>query len=310
MRKIDIINEPSLYRDNFRVRGFVFGEGKKSVCVVGPMRGNEYQQQYIATLFINRLKQIEDAGELCKGIEILVIPTVNPFSFNTKKRFCAMDNSDFNRIFPGNKNGETSERITDAVFSVVKQYPIGIQLSSYYASGSFLSHVKIMKTQNNYTKMSKEFGMPYVVLHDPRPFEKGTLNYNWQMVGTDAFTLYSTSTTYIERNSAHLVSTSMLRFLKNQNLIKTEILGGYVSEILDEEKNIISVRNEKAGFFQPLVKVGFEVEKGDLLAEIHDPYDGTKTADIFSPATGVVFFMHSDPLAYSHSAVFKLILSH
>ena len=39
-----------LYRDDFRIRGFKFGGGKddaaaeKSVCVIGSMRGNEYQQ--------------------------------------------------------------------------------------------------------------------------------------------------------------------------------------------------------------------------------------------------------------------------
>ena len=42
MKEISVIDSPALYRDNYRVRGFVFGSGKKSVCVVGPMRGNEY----------------------------------------------------------------------------------------------------------------------------------------------------------------------------------------------------------------------------------------------------------------------------
>ena len=56
------------------------------------------------------------------------------------------------------------------------------------------------------------------------------------------------------------------------------------------------------------MKVGFEVEKGDLLAEIHNPYTDEVTAQIKSPSCGVVYFMHSTPMTYGHTAVIKLII--
>ena len=56
------------------------------------------------------------------------------------------------------------------------------------------------------------------------------------------------------------------------------------------------------------IKVGFEVEKGDLLAEIHDPYTDEVISELRSPVDGVVFFMHSAPMTYSQTAVFKLII--
>ena len=40
----------SPYRDNFRIDGFWFGEGAKTVAIVGAMRGDEIQQQYIYLL--------------------------------------------------------------------------------------------------------------------------------------------------------------------------------------------------------------------------------------------------------------------
>lgn len=105
MKEISVIDSPALYRDNYRVRGFVFGSGKKSVCVVGPMRGNEYQQQFIAARLVSRLKEIESKGELVDGYEILVLPCANTYSFNTRKRFWPINNFDINRSFPGEVDG-------------------------------------------------------------------------------------------------------------------------------------------------------------------------------------------------------------
>lgn len=44
MKKKIIYELNALYREPMQVMGYVFGEGEKSVCVVGSMRGNEVQQ--------------------------------------------------------------------------------------------------------------------------------------------------------------------------------------------------------------------------------------------------------------------------
>lgn len=309
MREIEICNMPSLYRDNFRVKGYVFGNGKKSVSIVGTLRGNEYQQQFIAARMIKRLKELEAAGELNEGYEVLVIPCANAYSMNTKKKFWSIDNTDMNRVFPGRTDGSTTEMIADSVFNITKEYEYGIHLASYYMVGSFLPHVRIMKSQLSYFEESVGFMMPYMMIRDPRSYEKKTLNYTWQEAGVKAFSLYSSQTDGIDRNSAHTIVRSILLFLKNKGIISTEILGGYTEcEILEEEKRIIPIRTSHAGFFVPKVKVGFEVSKGDLLAEIHDLYTDEVISELKSPVDGVIFFMHTAPMTYSQSAVFKIIV--
>ena len=41
--------------------------------------------------------------------------------------------------------------------------------------------------------MACQFGLPYVILHAPRPFDTTTPNYNWQIWETKAFSLYTNS---------------------------------------------------------------------------------------------------------------------
>jgi hypothetical protein len=122
MREETIFDMTSPYRDSFRIRGYRFGEGEKTLAIVGAMRGDEVQQQYICAQIVNRLGFIEQHGGIAKGKSILVIPSCNPFSMNVSRRFWAMDNTDINRMFPGYDNGETTQRIAAAVFEVLNGF--------------------------------------------------------------------------------------------------------------------------------------------------------------------------------------------
>ena len=82
MNKKIIYEIKSLYRDDFRVWGYEFGEGEKSVCIVGPMRGNEVQQLYTCSQLTRRLKVMEENVRIKKGHKILVVASVNPYSVN------------------------------------------------------------------------------------------------------------------------------------------------------------------------------------------------------------------------------------
>ena len=44
MNKRVIYEMVGLYRDDFQITGYEFGEGEKSVCIVGSARGNDVQQ--------------------------------------------------------------------------------------------------------------------------------------------------------------------------------------------------------------------------------------------------------------------------
>lgn len=61
-----------------------------------------------------------------------MVLSVNHFSMNIGKRFWPSDNTDINRMFPGYKEGETTQRIADGVFENIKDYSYGIQFASFY----------------------------------------------------------------------------------------------------------------------------------------------------------------------------------
>lgn len=307
MKKKTIYDIKSLYRDDFRVTGYEFGKGKKSVCIVGSMRGNEVQQLYACSQLVKRLKKMEIDGKIKDGHKILVIPSINPYSMNIKKRFWPTDNTDINRMFPGYSLGETTQRIASGVFEVIKEYKYGMQFASFYMPGKFTPHIRMMKAGFEDVELARKFGMPYVVLRNTRPYDTTTLNYNWQIWETNAFSIYTTTTEEIDRESAGMAVRSILTFLSKEGIVDYHGHDGYISLVV-EDTDMIPVRTKVAGIFEGVVRVGDEVVKGQVLARVINPYEGEVEETLISPVDGIVFFAHDDPLTYANTAVYKLVV--
>lgn len=305
MRKRIIYQIKGLYRDDFRVTGYEFGEGEKTVCIVGSSRGNEIQQIYCCSQLVKKFKQLEEEGRIAKGKSILIIPSINPYSMNIQKRFWPTDNTDINRMFPGYNLGETTQRIADGVFKEVSEYKFGIQFTSFYMPGNFIPHVRMMDCDYSSVDIARQFGLPYVVLRKVRPYDTTTLNYNWQIWETQAFSLYTTKTSNIDEKGAGQAVLAVLNFMSSQNIVKYS--RPYIEEsIIIKDSELISVRTAKSGIFEPLTAAGDTVSVGQPLANIIHPYEGTIMETLYAPVDGNVFFMHNEPLTYADTAVIKL----
>lgn len=305
MKKKIIYELKSLYRDDLRVTGYLFGQGQPTVCIVGSMRGNEVQQLYLCARLIQKFTQFEKQGMINEQYSILVIPSINHYGMNINHRFWPQDDTDINRMFPGYNEGETTQRIAEGVFQAIKDYQYGIQLTSFYIPGEFASHIRIMKTGLEDIETAKLFGLPYIVVRDPRPYDTTTLNYNWQIWETKAYSLYTKETDIIDEKSVKEGMNSILRFLYHKDIIKRHIPGGYMSEII-EENQMISLKCNQAGILKRFVEVEDYVEEGQVLAQILDSYDARVIEEIIAPTSGVVFFLHSKPLVYGRTAVIKM----
>ncbi|MCQ2466892.1 MAG: M14 family metallopeptidase [Clostridia bacterium] len=307
MKKRIVYELKGLYRDSLRVTGYEFGKGKKSVCIVGTMRGNEVQQLYCCSQLVKKFKQLEEEGRITPGHKILIIPSCNPYSINIQKRFWPIDNTDINRMFPGYDLGETTQRIADGVFREIKDYKYGIQFTSFYMPGEFIPHIRMMDEGYSTVEEAMKFEMPYVVTRKVRPYDTATLNYNWQVWETQAFSFYTTTTTTIDRRSAGQSVLSILKFLAANDIVKYQSSGRVQKSVVFNDTELVSVRTAKSGIFEPLVKVGDDVGEGTPLANIVNPYDGEIMETLYAPLESKVFFMHTDPLTYANTAVFKLI---
>lgn len=89
MKLEEIIAMSTDYREDNRIKAYVFGHGKKAAAIIGAMRGNEYQQLYICSQLIRILTRLEERGAIVSGKQIMVIPSLNAHSSNIGKNIGA-----------------------------------------------------------------------------------------------------------------------------------------------------------------------------------------------------------------------------
>lgn len=308
MKVQTIFHMSSPYRDDFRIRAYTFGHGEKSLCIVGSMRGDEIQQQYVASRLVALLQEAEAQGKIPEGKSISVIPSANPFSINIEKRFWALDGTDINRMFPGYDQGETTQRIAAGLFEFIKDFRYGIQLASYYLPGQFLPHVRMIHTGFEDVSAARCFGFPYIAIRTPEPFDTVLLNYNWQIWETQAFSIYAGSTDYIDHEMAEVSIQAICRFIANKELGEVmEVPEGETNPQVVTSEQLVSIQSPHAGILIVDANPGEQVAKGQVIARIMHPYEGKVVATVKAPVSGAVFFARNKSITFQNTILFRLI---
>ena len=308
MREEILFTVDTPYRRPLPVKGWYFGEPReKSLAVMGALRGNEVQQMYICGRLIRSLEVLEREGQLAPGCGILVIPCANQFSMNVGRRFWAADNTDINRMFPGYDQGETTQRIAARIFTAIQGYRYGVHLASFYLPGDLLPHVRIMETGYQREEEALAFGLPYVVLRRPQPYDTTTLNYNWQIWDTQAFSLYTHETDRVDQAAAWQAVEAILRFLRAKGLSRREVSSPGAEPILFREDQLHNVLSAAGGLLLRHRRPGDVVRPGDVLGEILDPCTCTVLERLRADCPGRVFFTHRAQLIDGHEVACRVL---
>ena len=275
---------------------------------MGAMRGNEFQQLYICSLLSKELSELETRGAIVSGKQILLIPSLNYSSFNVGKKYWISDNSDVNRAFPGKSGGTGDQQNSGSGYGSSKR------LCVWNTVCKLLYGWRIYPACQNDGDGKAEYQSGQSVRSslccptaEPRAYDKATLNYNWQIGGTEAFSVYSGVTEKIDSESASHAVSAVLRFLTRMGIIRYNCHAGYISTVLDEEE-LLSVKSDKSGgFLKRFVSPGDEVVRGNVIANVINPMTGEIAADIYAPTDGIIFYAQNAPMIYQNSVVFKLI---
>ena len=306
MKKDVILTLPSYFRDDMHIMGYRFGKGEKTCVVLGALRGDEVQQLYVCAQLVAALREVERDGGIQPGMSVMVVPTAVGLSMNAGSRLWAPENMDLNRRFPGNPDGATTERIASALFDRLKAYKYGVQLTSFYQPGSFVPHVRMMQTGRENPGLACEFGLPYVYVRTPRISDQTTLNYCWQQADTQAYSLYAGKTQEIDEAAADQTLRAIIRFLNGRGVIRSEQTPGQTSQVITND-DMLTVTSKSSGLLRRVKHSGAHVRRGEQLAFIINPLDGSVREVLKTPATGMLFFIQDGPFVTEHSPVFQVL---
>ena len=306
MEKIEILRIESLSRAPLVVEGYLFkGSDVKApkVAIVGAMEGDSILPLYCASTMVDFFKNKIDKKNI-KG-DVLIIPSINHYALNIGKRFWPLDNTDLNMMFPGYELGETTQRIAKRVFDAISGYDYGIILERRPDPATCLPYIKLYKSGYEDLKSAKKFGFKMIHHRTMKSIDTVTLQYNWQLWGTKAFSIMCPSDNQVDKKIASQINQAMIRFMDKTKIIDYHIFNGYESTVIDRE-SIEVVKSPRSGIFISKELAGNYVSKDQVVGEIVHSLEGDVIHQFLAPCNGMVTCFYSNSLIYEHAVAFRI----
>ena len=306
MEKIEVLRIESLSRAPLVIEGYLFkGTNKKApkVAIVGAMEGESILPLYCASTMVNFFKNKIDKAKI-KG-DVLIIPSINHYALNIGKRFWPLDNTDINMMFPGYELGETTQRIAKKVFDAISGYDFGIILERRPDPATCLPYIKLYKSGYEDLVSAKKFGFKMIHHRTMKSIDTVTLQYNWQLWGTKAFSIMCPSDNQVDKKIASQINQAMIRFMDKTKIINYHIFNGYESTVIDRS-SIDVVKSPRSGIFISKELPGNYVSKDQVIGEIVHSLEGDIIHQFLAPCNGMITCFYSNSLIYEHAVAFRI----
>lgn len=306
MKKIEILRIESLSRAPLVVEGYLFeGSDPKadSIAIIGAMEGESILPLYCASTLVDFFKnKIEK--EKIKG-NVLIIPSINHYALNVGKRFWPLDNTDLNMMFPGYELGETTQRIAKKVFDAISGYTYGIILERRPDPAVCLPYIKLLKSGYEDLKAAKKFGFKLIDHKNMKSIDTVTLQYNWQLWGTKAFSIICPHENQVNKTTASQINQAMIRFMDKSKIINYHIFNGYESTVIKREA-IEVIKAPRSGIFIAKETPGTYVSKDQVIGEIVHSLEGNIIHQFLAPCSGMLTCFYSNSLIYENAVAFRI----
>lgn len=306
MEKIEILRIESLSRAPLVIEGYLFKGTNKiapKVAIVGAMEGESILPLYCSSTMVDFFKNKIDKKNI-KG-DVLIIPSINHYALNIGKRFWPLDNTDINMMFPGYELGETTQRIAKKVFDAISGYDYGIILERRPDPATCLPYIKLYKSGYEDLESAKRFGFKMIHHRTMKSIDTVTLQYNWQLWGTKAFSIMCPSDNQVDKKIASQINQAMIRFMDNKKILNYHIFNGYESTVIDRN-SIEVVKSPRSGIFISKELPGNYVSKDQVIAEIVHSLEGDVIHQFLAPCNGMITCFYSNSLIYEHAVAFRI----
>lgn len=308
MNKELLFSFKSPSRDNLDVYGFRFGKPNKEnrIVILSGLNGEEIGGVFVCSQLVKYLNQKTKENPFFVKSDILIIPAINHFALNMGSRFWPLDNTDINVMFPGFDKGETTQRIAYKLFEYCKDATYGILIEDRRDKAICIPYVKLLESGSEDIDGAKSFGLPFIHIKEFVPIDSGSLEYNWSVWGTKAYSIVFGNQNTIFKEDTQNILDGVIRFLASIDAIDMRSKGGFKSEVVTRD-NIDVIKAQNAGIFKPSFKPGERVKKGQLLGVIFDSLEGEIKENIIARYDGILTCVYNYPLINEHSIAFRLV---
>lgn len=306
MTKIEILRLESLSREPMIIEGFLFkgtNPDAPKIAIVGAMQGDALLPLHSASSLVNFFTKKLKASQILG--DVLIIPSINHYALNISERFWPLDKTNINMMFPGYDLGETTQRIAAKLFEAIKGYDYGVILENRSDQSNCIPHIRLLKTGWEDIQGAKKFGFKVIHHKGLESIDTVTLQYNWQLWETKAYSIICPAKSYIDKTQSDQIVQAMLRFMNHNKIINYHMFNEYESNVLTKT-NIKIIKSPKSGIFTSKKNSGEYIYKGDILGEITDALTGEVIHKVKAPCNGMITCILSHSLIVENAIMYRI----
>lgn len=293
------VNERLIIRKN-RIRG---GDGKKRVCIVTGIHGDELEGQYLAYLIGSKIAQ---NPELLNGI-VDIYPALNPTGIDSITRGIPMFDLDMNRIFPGSSEGTMPETICAGIIEDISGADICIDVHSSNIFLKELPQIRInVNSADELIPYAKMLNVDFIWVHESATVLESTLAFSLNSIGTKTLVVEMGVGMRITKEYCFQLCEGVFNLMKN--------LGMWSGDVNPVRESIVSlngavgfVNSDAAGIFVPCVNFGETVKAGEHIGDVLDPLSSEVAERVNAVCDGMIFTLREYPIVFGGSLLARIL---
>lgn len=311
MSSRDLVLMTAPLREDFTIPCHEIGPaaGNPAVSFVSGLHGDEINGIYILARLADFLTAVEEGGypKLRLAQRVLIIPAVNVLGANTLRRAWPFDQSDQNRMFPGNQMGETTQRIAYTVLEATKKSAYRVDLHSSNLYFEELPQVRLYDPTPEERETARLFGLPAIMERSVSPVFTTTLMYSWKYWPGQSFLLQVGQAGSIQLPHCQQVFRGLVSFLGRIGVLEgVEVAEADQEALYFTRECSVRIYADRAGMFVSDKSLGGWVSKGQELGYIYDSFNGNVRTRVTAPAAGLLTGIRRQPMLFEGDLLVRI----
>lgn len=280
--------------------------GKPAIArlsVVTGTHGDELEGQYVCYELARRLKA---SPEFLNGI-VDIYPALNPLGIDMSMRMMPHNELDLNRCFPGNANGQMTERYAAAI---VEDLLGSDMVLDVHASDMFVRELPQVRISREFSSalmpFAKQMNVDMIWINETDVVHEATLAHTLNTMGVPTMVVEFGLGIRIDQGFGNQIVDGIFKLMSE--------MGIWTGPVTPTQKPVISsdgevefVRSNKPGIFLPSISHNNYVIPGQVIGILVDPYTGEKREEICSKKGGLVFSLRVNPMVYEGSLIARVL---
>ena len=276
------------------------GKGKKRICIVTGIHGDELEGQYVAYHLQEKLRDLDFDGI------IDIYPCMNPLGMDSIQRGVPMFDLDMNRIFPGDEDGSMVEYLAHCIIEDIKDADLVLDIHASNAYLVELPQIRINeKFEHKLVKMAKWINANFIWVHATSTVLESTLGYCLNKLDTPTLVLEMGIGSRLTYEYGNQIVDGILNAMHELKML--DLSFEVQDAIIGKDKQIRFLNAECAGLFISEIEVNTHVCKGQVIGSVVDPLSGNKLYDVKSLWDGLLFTIRKFPICNEGSLLSRIL---